>query len=59
MKDLRLYDEASRGLLGSLALLVAEKGRSVRSCIGEMHLLIFRKVLGVSRRADHCPGPCT
>ena len=33
LKDLQLYDDASRGPLGSSALLIAEKGRSVRSCI--------------------------
>ena len=59
LKDLQLYDEASRGPLGSLGLLIAEKGRSVRSCRRKMHLLISRKLLGVNRRPDHGPGPCT
>ena len=59
LKDLQLYDDASRGPLGSSALLIAEKCRSVRSCIRKMHLLISRKLLGVNRRPDYCPGPCT
>ena len=59
LKDLQLYDDASRGPLGSSALLIAEKGRSVRSCIQKMLLLISRKLLGVGRRIDHCPSPCT
>ena len=59
LKDLQLYDDASRGPLGSSALLIAEKGRSVRSSICKMHLLISRKLLGVNRRPDYCPSPCT
>ena len=59
LKDLQLYDDASRGPLGSSALLIAEKGRSVRSSICKLHLLISRKLLGVNRRPDYCPSPCT
>ena len=58
LKDLQLYDGASRGPLGSAALLRAEKGRSVRFCVRKLHLLIFRKLLGIIRRTDHYPGPC-
>ena len=59
LKDLQLYDDASRGPLDSSALLVAKKGRLVRSCIRKMHLLISRKLLGINRRPDYCPSPCT
>ena len=59
LKDLQLYDDASRGPLGSSALLIAEKGRSVHFGIRKMHLLISKKLLGVHRRPDHCPSPCT
>ena len=59
LKDLQLYDDASRGPLGSSALLIAEKGRSVRSCAREMHLLISEKLLGINRRSDYCASPCT
>ena len=59
LKDLQLYDDASRGPLGSSVLLIAEKGRSVRSCIRKMHLLISRKLLGINRRSDYRASPCT
>ena len=59
LKDLQLYDEASRGPLGSSALLMSEKGWWVRCEVHIIPLLTITKLLGVSRRPDHCAHPCT
>lgn len=59
LKDLQLYDDASRGPLGSSALLISERGRCVHSLVHTLPLLTLRKLLGVNRRPDYCPSPCT
>ena len=57
LKDLQLYDDASRGPLGSSALLLSMKGRWVISRIHVRLGLIRRKLLGVNRCSDHCLSP--
>ena len=46
LKDLQLYDDASRGPLGSSRLLISERGRLVLSRMLVMPMLIFNEAPG-------------
>ena len=59
LEDLQLYDDASRGPLGSSLLLISEKGRLVCSRVDLRYLLTITKLLGVHRCLDHRLGPCS